>query len=405
MKKYSILITLFLSLTGFSQNYTGTLDTISKKGLHTILLTSKIRSATKENFNSLRIKDSQKNEVPYVLIHPRDKAFLNFVPKKITKKAIKDSVTSIIIENKTGKVCDYIALKIANTAITKRYTIYGSDDKKNWFGLVANKRISGLKSSNHTSVEKLISFPLNTYRFLRINFDDRYSLPINILEVGNYESQFFTQNPIEIIHFEKNVTQIKNRKVTQLKFTGNNTHKIDAISFDIKTEFFQRNAKILVKRTRKVKKRIETYNQVIANFQLSSKNKNTFAFNNLNEKEFIVEIDNQDNPALEIESVQLFQKPIYLVSNLKEKESYNLVIDSTYKKPSYDLGNFISDKTKTISKVEITNFSKVEKKQIFKEKSFWETNLFMWICILFGGIIVVYFTQGLLKDINKREEN
>lgn len=393
-------------LTSFSQNYTGTIDTIAQDGFHKIILTPEVRSAAHENFNLLRVKDAQKNEVPYVLMYNVNKTFSRFEPIEIaSKNVIKDSVTSITIENKTGKIQEYITLQIANTNIRKNYTIYGSNNAIDWFGLSVNQRLTDLNSRNKTTVEKTISFPLNTYKFLQINFNDKNSLPINILDVGVYKSRFFAQSPIEVTVFNQKTVSIKDKKVTQLKFSAENTNKVHIISFKIGTEFFLRNAKVIVKKTRKVKKRVETYNQVVAQFQLNSKAENTFVLYNLNEKEFSIEIDDQDNPPLDIKQIQLFQKPIYLVTNLKKDDRYELVIDTALEKPSYDLGNFINDKTATIDEVFVTNFSKSEEsKEALKETPFWETSLFMWICIVLGGIIVVYFSFGLLKDINNQEK-
>lgn len=412
MRKYSLLVPFFMVLTSFSQNYKGTLDTIKENGLHKIVLPQEVRSSCNENFNFLRIKDAQKNEVPYVLVYNNNRTFSAFKPIKIvSKKVLKDSITSILFENKTQKKQDYITLKIANTKITKRYTIYGSDDGKEWFGLVSNKNLSYLNIPQKTSagkvfIEKTINFPLNTYTFLRIDFNDKNSLPINILGAGVYESKFFTQTPIEIPSYKQKIVSIKEKKITQLKFTATENHSINVISFKINTPFFLRNAKLIVKRTRKVKKRVETYNQVISRFQLNSKSKNTFAFNNLNEKEFIIEIDNQDNPSLAIENVQLLQKPIYLITSLKQKQDYEVLINNTFSKPSYDLGNFISNKTPKIKEATILNFHEVEKEEKeLTEKSFWETTLFMWICIVLGGILVVYFAAGLIKDISSQEKN
>jgi hypothetical protein len=412
MKKYSFLIAFFIISTSFSQNYKGTLSVIEEDGLHKIILPQEVRSSCNENFNFLRIKNDEKNEVPYVLVYNNDKTFSTFKSIKIaSKKVLKDSITSVFFENKTRKTQDYITLLIANTKITKRYTVYGSDDGKEWFGLVSNKNLSYLNKPQKTSagkvfIEKTISFPLNTYTFLRIDFNDKNSLPINILGAGVYESKFFTQTPIEVPNYKQEIVSIKEKKITQLKFTATNNHSINVISFKINTDFFLRNAKLIVKKTRKIKKRVETYSQVISRFQLNSKSKNTFSFNNLNEKEFIIEIDNQDNPSLAIESVQLLQKPVYLITNLKKKQSYEVLINNTLSKPFYDLGNFISNKTSTIKEATILNFSEVEKKEEeLTKKSFWETTLFMWICIVLGGVLVVYFAAGLIKDISSQEKN
>ncbi|WP_370424542.1 hypothetical protein [Tenacibaculum dicentrarchi] len=412
MKKYSLLISLFISLTTFTQNYTGSIHPINENGLHKIMLPIKVRSAAAENYSFLRIKDSLKNDVPYVLIYNNDKKFSSFEQLKIaSKNVIKDSVTSIIIENKSAKKLATITLKIANTKIIKSYNLYGSDNGSDWFGLTSNRILSYKSTPKKTAsgkifLEQTIHFPLNTYPFLRINFDDKNSLPINILEAGIYKSKIFTQNAIEINQYKQEfISTEKKKKVTQLKFTATNSHNINSISFKINTDFFLRNAKILVKRERKIKKRVETYTENIASFQLNSKNKNSFTFNNLNEKEFIIEIENKDNPALAIENIQLFQKPIYLIANLKKANNYKIIVDATLTKPSYDLENFISSTTKNITETSITSFSKNKTKTVSpKNIPFWQTTIFMWICIVLSGGFIIYFAFSLIKDIGNQEK-
>lgn len=407
MKQNSFLFCFFMVLAGFSQNYKGNISAIKQDGLHKIMLTSKIRSATDENFGFVRIKDAQKNEVPYVLMYNSSRKYSTYVPINITSKnVIKDSITSVLIENKVKNTQEYLVLQISNTKVTKKYNVYGSNDGKQWFGLVANNTLAGISTTNKTTVEKIIKFPLNNYTFLRIDFNDKNSLPINILGAGFYKNKFFSEEPVKINDFKYKITEEKEKKVTALKFTAANSHKISAISFTINTDYFLRNAKLIVKKKRKVKKRVEIYDQVLFSFQLNSKNNNTFVLNNLNEKEFSIEIDNKDNPPLNIENIQLLQKPVYVIANLKKNESYQFVIDTTLSKPSYDLGNFISNETDTIKEVFINDFLKVEaKKPTPFKKPFWQTSMFMWICIVLGSGVVIYFALGLLKDIGKEDKS
>ena len=406
IKKYSFLIVFFIGITCFGQNYKGSMNPIENDGLHKIMLTSEIRAASKNNFNFLRIKDSENQEVPYVLKHHSDRLFSTFTPIKIlSKKRIKDSITAVLIENKSKKKLSNLIIQIANTNISKRYHLFGSNDAKKWFGITSNNTLNLNNVANKSSIEKRINFPTTTYKFLKIEFINKNSLPINILGVGIYTNRYFSEEPIAITNYSQEVLQLKDKKVTQIKFKANNYHKINSISFDIKTAFYLRNAKLIVQKTHKVKKRIEEYEKVISTFQLSSKKENTLILNNLHEKEFTIEIDNQDNPDLAISGIKLLQKPIYLISDLKKDQKYKLIIDSTLSKPSYDLGNFISENTKIIEEVSINNFSKVKSKpSIVKDQSFWQTPIFMWVCIIFVSILIVYFALDLLKDVKHQEE-
>jgi hypothetical protein len=401
MKKYSLFILLWIGFACFSQNYKGNISIIEKEGLYKIMLTSEIRAASKNNFNFIRIIDTTNQEVPYVLKSASDRYFSTFSPVKIlSKKRIKDSVTIVLIANGTVKKYTSLILQIANTKISKRYDISGSNNGKEWFGISSNNLLRLRNASNKSLLEKSIDFPKTAYNFLKIEFNDKHSQPINILGVGLYKNKFFSEKPVVVAQFNQQIIQLKDRKVTQFKFKARSSHEINGISFDIKTAFFLRNAKLLVSKTRKIKKRLEIYEEVIYNFQLSSKKDNIFVLNNFNEKEFIIEIDNQDNPLLDIAALQLLQKPVYIISNLRQHQKYQFIIDTTFSKPFYDLGSFISEHVLNIDDVSVTHFLKVKNKGIIiKSKSFWQNPVFMWLCIIFVSMLLFYFALDLLKDM------
>ncbi|HJR99349.1 MAG TPA: hypothetical protein VJ780_00325 [Flavobacterium sp.] len=400
MKKFSSLFIVLVSFFGFAQNYKGKIANVQQDGLHQVQLSPEVRAAANENLDFLRIFDANKTEVPYVINVFKEESIRYNSFKIISKNSIEDSITSIVIQNETGKKINQFNLNIGNTALTKSYSISGSNDTIEWFGLIANETLSDLIAQNETALEKTIYFPANDYKYLRIDFNDKKSLPINVQAIGIYENQFLPEKLVEISNFQYKIVQDKEKKQTKIVLSADNKHQIDAITFTISTEFYAREARIITKRERKVKKSVESYDEVVAYFNLNSKNEKTIYFNSLQEKEFTIEIDNQDNQPLDISNIQLFQKPFTIISKLKANENYEVVIDSIYSKPSYDLGNFISSSTVNLPEVTIVNFHKVENKEKNSTaKSFWQTQLFMWICIILGGGIVAYFAFGLLKDM------
>ena len=61
------------------------------------------------------------------------------------------------------------------------------------------------------------------------------------------------------------------------------------MAFDIENEVFLREAKILLNKTRTIKKRIENFQYNVFNFELHSGTHNTFDVPYLFEKEIIIE--------------------------------------------------------------------------------------------------------------------
>ena len=165
---------------------------------------------------------------------------------------------------------------------------------------------------------------------------------------------------------------------------------------------YSRNAILFVNRTETVKKQTKNFRQKILNFVVKANSSNLFIFDGIFEKNFTVEIENNDNQHLTFSNIEVLQKPVYVISNLKANEKYAVIIDSTLSKPQYDLDGFIIKSKTDYLKASILNLKKVgvTQKNAF-EKSFWQSKAFMWICILFAVATIGYFAIGLLQDMKK----
>ena len=392
-------------LVGFSlaQNYQGKINKVAENGLHQVLLNPEIRSASQNNLDFVRIFDAKNNEVPYVFYEGKSSNSSSKNFNIISKTAVPNVATSIIISNENALNIDHLTLKIANTDVDKKYNISGSNDQKEWFGLVINQKVVGLNDAGENFVERDFAFPLNNYKFLKIDFIDKNSLPINILGASLEESLSVAQSKTELQNFKQKIETDKKLKQTKITITFDNPQVIDGIGFDILLPtYFLRDARILINKTRVYKKSTENYVENISAFQLNSKSKNRFDVQSFFAKEFIIEIDNQDNPALDITKIHLFQKPVSILTDLKVNENYTLKIDSTWSAPQYDLINSGIDVNQNYPVAIISNLEKVEQsKSKETEKTFWQTPLFMWICIVLAVAIIGYFAVGLVKDMNR----
>ncbi|MFV0571647.1 MAG: hypothetical protein ACK5M1_04330 [Xanthomarina gelatinilytica] len=403
--KISLFVVLFVYSFGFAQNYKGKLDQVSESGFYEVLLSPNVCSAMQNNIDYFRIIDANQNEVPYVQIQRIETTELQHESLEIIgKNSIKDSLTTLIIKNYQQEFNGELILTISNTEISKQFSISGSNDQKEWFGLVANRTLSSSNQEQGNTNDKIISFPSNDYKFLKIDFTDKNSLPINILKVGYLKGKRISFDTIEITNnFKFHREEDKKNKKTILTFSAETSQKIDEIKFDIKTEFFNRNAKVFVKRKREVNKKQEEYLHEIASFLLNSNYKNQFNSLEFFEKEICIEIDNQDNPPLTISSSKIFQKPLYVVANLHTTEKYQVIIDTTLKKPDYDLANFKDQINLKKPIITISDLKKIinTKENQDLQKPFWQSKTFMWICILSGVGFVFYFVIGLLRDMKK----
>jgi hypothetical protein len=127
----------------------------------------------------------------------------------------------------------------------------------------------------------------------------------------------------------------------------------------------------------------------------------------LNEKELFIEIENKDNPALEIESIHCKQLASYVVCDFKANQSYTLKCgDDKLKSPEYDLINFVSQIPQLLPEAKLDAMKDiVQTKEVIaeKEKAFYETKLFLWVCLGLGAIVIFFFSKSLLKDMAKNK--
>lgn len=406
MKQIKLIIALLFVNLSFAQHTTSAkLLDVTIDGLHEIVLPNEIRSFSNRDLRDLRILDSKGKEVPYFIREKRS----NFITREygefeiISKITLKDSNSTVIVKN-PNKTIQEMVFTIANYSGSKTYNLSGSDNQKQWFGLVNNGYLYNLQNAENTSVEKVVSFPLCDYKYLKVDFNDANSLPINVLKIGEISSNLTSRGLQEVTIKSKAISELTNEKRTQLHVTFNNKEIINQIQFKVASpELFNRNATIYKMSTRVVKEKTETYKKVLTRINLRSDLDNIFNIPEIFENNIYIEIENKDDSSLTFEDVLFFQKPLFVVAALKTNEKYSIVTgDKKLKAPQYDITSFKNSISNTLPKAriaQITQSTKTEKK--VKTTSFWQQPWFMWLCIIIAGLIILYFTTSLVKDLKK----
>lgn len=408
MKKQlnKFLILLLSANSIIAQKVTAKIDNIPSKDFYKISMSPEIRSASKSDFRDLRIFDSNHKETPYLIeMDNLEKVSQQFDAFKIiSRKSIEKKQTSIIIENPLKKI-DEITMEIANSDIVKTYNISGGNDGNQWFGLVNKVILSELENEDSISVFKNISLPLNSYKYLKIDFDDSKTLPINVLKIGTIKNKSATENYPEVKAKDLFTTQIPIEKKTRIKVTFKHPQDIDKVVFDISNpSLYNRETRIYTIENQTKNHKTKTIENEIANFNLTSNSKNDFTIICNKQKEIFIEIDNKDNELLTIASVQFYQKPTYIYAQLNADEAYTVETGNpNLEKPNYDLVYFQNYAKQVQITTGMTDIKyQTNSKKIESPKSFWQQSWFMWLCIAIAGITILLFSNSLIKDINNK---
>ncbi|MCC9017010.1 hypothetical protein [Flavobacterium lipolyticum] len=409
MKLTKFILLLFFANLSFGQHQTtGKIKPVSEKGFHEIVLSPEIRSYSKQDLSDIRLFDSKGNEVPYFIQTTKNNRLNTFTEYTIISKTVTPKKsTSIIIAIPSAKNHNQISLFIANSDAEKRYTVSGSDDQTEWFGISNAQILDDLSSASETSVIKTISYPLNTYRYLKIDFDDQKTLPVNLLKAGNFTNQIHQRPLQEITSGKSTVTENHSTKETQIHVLFDAPQIINQISFEItKPTYYSRKAVLYKKEKRQLKRKSIEIEDEIATFELNSDAKSIFTISEIFEKELFIKIENNDNQPLSILKVKFNQNPVSIVAELNSNENYILKTgNKSMTAPEYDLSSFKSSIATNLPQTFIYDIQqKTPLKNQAKNKSFWQQSWFMWLCILLGGTTILFFTTSLIKDLKKKNE-
>ncbi|MQP23494.1 hypothetical protein GFJ94_00245 [Flavobacterium sp. LMO8] len=406
MKQVISLVILFLVQFINAQEATiGEINNVKKSGLQLVLLSPEVISEAENNTNFIRVANKKSRaEVPYAVYSIPETIEKSFVSFPLVSKTKNDSVTSIVVSNVKEQQLNELFIMVSNSSVSKLVNVFGSNDGKEWFGLVQNHLLTNFVDPKLQQVEKAIVLPLNNYKFLKLDLNNKVSLPIECKNFGIYQSKVNYVAQLELKNFNQKIIADNSKKKSLILVSFEKPQLISRLDFYIRSDLYFRTARILVNRERKVKNKIEKYQVELFTFVLNSKMKTSFEFPEIFENEFIIEIDNQDNPPLEIEKLQLFQTSKYILANLEQGEKYEIAVSNKLEKPNYDIVNFLPKENEMLEVVTIENFkpiksfSKVEQIQLF-----WQTKWFLWTAIIVAGLIISYFALGLLKEVEKKD--
>lgn len=401
MRKISFLF--FLLATNLSaQDFmvAGQISAIKKSGLHTLQLPNTIRSYAKQGLDDVRILDSNGNQVPYFSFQEHaETRVTDFVEFEIiSNKIVKDRLTSVVFKNPFKKI-NKILFEIENYDGSKSISIEGSYDQKQWFGVLSEKKLTGLNAFSSTSAYKVVDIPLSSYRYFKVVFNDVKTRPIHILKIGkaSYSVKKHTMDALmpASTHREEIETS------TAFRFNFENPEVINSLQLNITTpKYYKRNASLFVKKTILVKGKEQQIEKVLKRFVIDSEKELTYSIAQILTNEIYIKIENEDNPPIGLTSIQFFQKPLYLVADLLQTETYKVVAGNPLlNAPRYDLTYFKNTISNKLPKATIILIKKNTSVQNKSDISFWQQSWFMWMCIGAASIMIAYVVKNLVSDL------
>jgi len=398
-----ILIVVALNLIAFvalSQSFVMERDLgpVQTDGFYRIDLSPDIMSNLNAALTNARIIDSNGKEVPYLLMQEQPATYSKiFRPYRISSyDKVKNCCTSIILENPDSKPINNIHLSIRNADVSKTITLTASDDKKEWYALKAPTLISATGDGTHTSALKLVDFPMSNYAFYKIDIDDSTSAPLSITAAGYFALNTSAGKYSNVtVDWQKSDSASLKRSYIKLRFS--NTQVIDRIVLAMKgTPYFLRRGNLL--REVKSSNARKPYYDRLASFTVSSRQPAVIDLNAVRGNEFILEIENEDNPSLEVDNLSVEQLNRYLVAWLSKGEHKLMFGKPELQAPNYDLQNFRDSIPASLQQLKPGAAKSIKEEQASETPTFFTNRLVIW-----AAIIVVIGVLGLLAVKMTRE--
>ncbi len=407
MKKV-IFITLSLLFAGslYSQGYQWQteVEKIDKEAFYKIDLQPKIVGKLNTQFSDIRIKDGTGKDVPY---------FIEKEPFSVTKRVFKEydvvkkirwrnGATVLVVENEHKDTINNIQLQIKNFDVRKHLELAGSDDYNNWYTIKEDYTFHSANGHHTTSEVKSLNFPYTDYKYYRIIIFDCFSLPINVMKIGYFDTyqeqgKFKKLEAPVLTRFDSTETKQTYIKVNfaAIPYFDKLTIKVD------KPAYYYRNAKICFKHT---DKKGRTYYEVEDYITLNSNSDFTIHFSDFQHKEFYIVIDNEDNPPLENVRVEAYQLNRYLITHLESGKNYKLVFENEniYTRPNYDINHF---KYKIPDDIQLLTTGSITSIQYKTTKKVITSTLWMWGAIAVVALLLGYMSYKMITEMQNTKQD
>ena len=363
------------------------IEAVQSDGYYNIAISQElIGLSAYDQLSGFRIFDEQEKEIPYfaklsapVLTTSSRKA----IP--ILTNVAKDSVNTIVFENKEQRAIDYVYVDIKKADVRKTVRIRGANELDNWYMV---KDVSPLHESSDETYT--INFPKSNYRYYEIIITNSGGSPLRIQSISQLESSSiygeFTTLPIK----DYSVKVDSLTKNTIISFHNALPYRIARLTVSIsKPDLYQRSASIT-----------STYSST--NIQLSSRSDNVVYLDNFRSDSTIqIAIYNQNNPGLQIDSIHMEGLVHHLCAYLEAGEKYTIKLND-YPRGRYDIEHFkdeIPEKLPIVKTYGLESFTIVPPAKVLR---FYEKPIFLWSAIIVAGLILALVCIRSFRELSRK---
>lgn len=406
-----VLCFLFIGLNPiFAQDFSRVyaVEKVAKSAWYKIQLNEDLLGHAKIDYADIRLfsANDSMQEIPYLLQEELPQTpSTSFVPFGIEVKTEK-GVQQVLVQTEGGYL-NALLLKVSNHKNARAFSLAGSYDKKEWFGISDREFLPGTTHNLETFYWHQLNFPSTKYAFLRLQFLDSNQAITEIISVGGSRFAQATQPILPLMGIQYLIEQLPN-KTSLIKVFSAQKKWIHQVAFSIKNPmFYARQVRIFTKDLVQAKRRKKVWQETeVGHFELRAHSSQSFAIDHYLKDTLYIAIDNLDNMPLPLAEILFFQRPINLFAYFEGDKLYLLKSgNAALLKPQYDLSSFaklIQDSVARSLRYSLVP-NTAEAPIAVNEVPFHEQKYFLWICLLLGAITLFFFSWKLVQEKKNSE--
>jgi hypothetical protein len=410
-KLINIFIFCFVTLCCNAQiegyKYYAELDSIKTSGFYNIVLSPEINAKLKTDYTDLRIVNASDKWIPHAVHVPaykRSREIASFDLKYTQTENNKTNTTLII--NAVSSL-NNIEITIRNTAAERYCSLSGSDDSKNWFVINDSILISPVATETKSINSFEINFPLNNYKFYKLNIVNNNKDPYEINKITSsgiivepdiIKSKIIT-NPSPVI-FQKDSNNISYIKISQ-KYPFH----FDGLNFKVSgVKYYSRSVDLFIPTN--TNHSFANPGKLLQSFTISNNSNLNFRLPLINESVFYLLIKNEDNLPLQVNEMGTTLNEHYIKAYLEKSNSYRLILSNEKATaPKYDISKLDLSIKDTAAFLNVKNIIAFPHQEKLIEKKESNNKWLVWIALIAGLAILLLLTKKMIKEVNKKEEN
>lgn len=369
---------------------------------HKIILPDEVFGKISQDLTDIRIfgitADNDTVEAPYLLHIATEKISSKEVEFNALNTSYNDQGYYFTFEIPATEPINQINLEFGQKNFDWRIKLEGSQNQNDWFTVAENCRILSIKNEETDFQFTRLTFPSSKYRFFRLLVDSKEKPELIVASIAQREIRDGTFKNFTIKKYDsKENRELKQTEINlELQLPVPVSHlKIDVIdSFD----YYRPVTIKYLADSIKTEQGWKFIYRTLTTETLNSMEKVEFKFNSTTAQKLKINIHNQNNQPLNIDTILVKGYVHELLVRFTEKATYFLTYgNKTAARPYYDIDRFTDKVPVTLTTLDLGDELKIEKEEIPLIDPLFKNKTCLWAIMTIIILLLGWFSVKMIR--------